>query len=66
MTLYINSDWAEEIKEEKGSYPTVEEIIEEIAMSNGDGCDYIFYIKNRTSGEILLDEGEPEEDWDED
>lgn len=66
MHLYINSDWAEEIKEETGSYPTVKEIIERIGMDNGDGCDYIFYIKNRTSGETLLDAGEPEEDWDDD
>lgn len=67
MRLYIDSDWAEEFKEETGSYLTVENIIENISMNNGDGCDYIFYIKNLTSGETLLDEGGADaEDWDDD
>lgn len=60
MLLYIDSD---QIEEEGW---TAEEVLDEIEMSNGDGCDYIYFLKNLTTGEVYIDEGEPEgkEDWD--
>lgn len=54
MRLYINSDDIEE-REMKPR-----EIIDEIESCNGDGCDYIYYIKNVATGKKLLDGGEPE------
>ena len=48
MTLYLDS---EQIQEEE---MTPDDIIESIDSSNGDGCDYIFYIKNISTGEMLL------------
>lgn len=61
MRLYVDS---EEIEEEGW---TAEDVLHEIEMSNGDGCDYIYFLKNLTTGEVYIDEGEPEEeeDWDE-
>ena len=47
--LYLTSD---EIDEEE---MTPEDIINEIETSNGDGCDFIIYIKNLTTGEFLMD-----------
>ena len=41
---------------------TPDEIIDEIAASNGDGCDYIYYIKNLTTGKMLLEEYNEEDD----
>lgn len=61
MGLYIDS---EEIEEEGYSF---EDCINSIAMSNGDGCDFIVVLKNKDSGEIYFQENyEEEEDWDED
>ena len=40
--------------DEEGMTPN--EIIDEIYSSNGDGCDFIMYIKNLTTGEMLLQE----------
>ena len=48
MMLYLDS---EQIQEEE---MTPDDIIESIDSSNGDGCDYIFYIKNVSTGEMLL------------
>lgn len=56
MQLYLDSD---QIDEEE---MTPEDIIDEIETSNGDGCDYIYYIKNLTTGETLLDGEYDEED----
>ena len=60
MGLYLNS---EEIRDE--GYDA-EEVLESIAESNGDGCDYIIYLDNLTTGDRLI-EGDyeyEEEDWD--
>lgn len=60
MGLYIDS---EEIEEEGYSF---EDCINNIAMSNGDGCDFVVVIKDKDSGEIYFQENyEEEEDWDE-
>lgn len=58
MGLYITS---EDIEKQK---MTSEAIIENIDMSNGDGCDYIIQLKNLTTGEVLI-QGEDfsEEEW---
>lgn len=65
MLLYITR---EQIEEENMS---VDDIIEEIECSNGDGCDYIVEIKNLNTGNVLLssdyevEEYDDEEDFDE-
>ena len=61
MRLYLDSD---EIEEKD---MTAEEVLRRIAGENGDGCDYIFYIKNVTTGENLLTFNyDEEENWDDD
>lgn len=45
---------------------TAEEILESIESSNGDGCDYITKLENKTTGELLLsgfDEDDEIEEW---
>lgn len=61
MQLYITSD---DIDEEGYS---AEDVIERIESENGDGCDYIYYIKDMKTGNILLqgDYTGEDEDWDE-
>lgn len=60
MTLYIDSDAVLDESE----YPTVDDIIEEIVYSNGDGCDYILQLKNVTENIDYIDEGQgPGEEW---
>lgn len=56
LLLYLDSD---QIDEEE---MTPDEIIDEIVTSNGDGCDYIYYIKNLTTGKMLLEEYNEEND----
>lgn len=48
MVLYLDS---EQIEEDE---MTPDDIIKSINLSNGDGCDYIFYIKNMSNGKMLL------------
>lgn len=55
MGLYLDS----EVIEEENMTP--EEIIESISFSNGDGCDFIILLKNLTTGEILLEEDDPDD-----
>lgn len=50
MSLYITSD---DIEEE---VMTPEEVIDRIYEENGDGCDFVMFIKNLTTGEMLLEE----------
>ena len=45
-------EWEDELEREV----TVKEIVENLESSNGDGCDYIFLLKNETTGEILMKE----------
>ena len=49
MRLYFDSDDIED------DDMTVEEILQSIELSNGDGCDYITELKNLTTGEVLLE-----------
>ena len=59
MRLYIDSEQIED----EGYTP--EEVIEQIQMSNGDGCDYITLLQEMNSGDILIQEDyDEEEDWD--
>lgn len=55
MGLYLDS----EIIEEDNMLP--EDIIESISWSNGDGCDFIILLKNLTTGEILIEEDDPDD-----
>ena len=50
MLLYLDGD---EIREEE---MTPEEVIDSIQTSNGDGCDYIYYIKDVTNNKMLMEE----------
>ena len=59
MSLYLDSEYIEE------DDMSAEEIIDRISGSNGDGCDFIYSIKDLTNGKILFEEdGYAEEDWD--
>ena len=46
MRLYFDGDYADEYKEENEVELTAENVLERIETENGDGCDFIFYIKN--------------------
>lgn len=47
--------------------PTLEKAINHLAMSNGDGADYVFKIENVETGAVLFEDDpsyiENEEDW---
>lgn len=61
MLLYFDSDDIED-----DGY-TAEEVLERIEEENGDGCDFIYYIKNLTTGDTLFESDFTEddvEDWD--
>lgn len=61
MHLYLDR---EQIEEEQ---MTAEDIVNYITSINGDGCDYIFKFENLSSGEVIIDGGDPEDfmdDWD--
>lgn len=63
MQLYVDSD----LIEEEGW--TAEDVINQIDMSNGDGCDHIVILKNLDTDEVLItgfDDMEEMEDWDDD
>lgn len=67
MRLYFDGDYADEYEEGHGVKLTAETLLERIEEENGDGCDFIFYIKNLTTGEMLFDsEYEESENWDDD
>ena len=58
MCLYIDSEYIEE--EGMNS----EDIIKYIEGNNGDGCDYIYGLKDLISGEVLIEGGEYNiEEW---
>lgn len=64
MALYVT---AESIRENPDY--TVEEIIDDIASANGDGADFVYYIKDLTNNVMLFEEGyvpDEIEDWDDD
>ena len=59
MGLYMDYDDVME----NGS---VEDVIDNIDASNGDGCDYIKLLENRTTGEVLIKgDWEPDDDYEE-
>ena len=47
--------------------PTLQKAINHLAMSNGDGCDYVMRIENLDTGNVLFEDEagyiEEEEDW---
>lgn len=51
--VYVES--VEEIKEEMEKEVTVEEVIDRIVAENGDGCDFVFSIKNDDTGESIYE-----------
>lgn len=59
LQLYL---YPEDIEDDDMS---VEEIIDSIVMSNGDGCDFILELKNLTTGETLISANYEEypEEW---
>lgn len=58
--MYTDSDSVLEIEEEEQRELSVEEIIDILEGENGDGCDFIMYLKNRNSGKVYI-----ENDWEE-
>lgn len=60
MSLYLDS----ETIEDEGM--TGDDVIGSIEESNGDGCDFIYSLKDLLSGEVLIDGGADiwkEETW---
>ncbi len=66
LGLYIQPDEILGDDDYPAEYDSPEEVIESIENSNGDGCDYITLLQNKTTGEILIQgwDEEEEEDWD--
>lgn len=59
MELYMTPDFIED----EGL--SAEEVLQSIIGSNGDGCDFISYLENETTGDVYIDEDYvDEEDWD--
>lgn len=61
LCLYISSEEVEE-REEDGEEQTFESLINEIKKCNGDGCDYIIYLKDLESGKSYINNVEEDED----
>ena len=65
--MYADSEVVLELEEENGKKWTAEELIDKfISQVNGDGCDFVFNIKNEETGEIIFNSDydyEPES-WD--
>ena len=53
--MYVDSEDVLEQEEENGKKWTAEELIDNFISSvNGDGCDFVFNIKNEETGEIIF------------
>lgn len=50
LQVYLTSD---DIEDEN---MTVPEIVDKLQSMNGDGCDYIIFFENRTTGDVYIDE----------
>ena len=65
--MYAKSEDVLDQEEENGKKWTAEELIDNFICSvNGDGCDFVFNIKNEDTGEIIFNSDynyEPES-WD--
>lgn len=55
MGLYLNADEIKERREE-GEVITFEQLIKEIEADNGDGCDFVIYIKDAAADKYYLRE----------
>lgn len=66
LGLYIQPEEIIGDEDYPPEYDSPEEVINEIEMSNGDGCDYITLLQNKTTGEVLIKgwDEEDEEEWD--
>ncbi len=54
MGLYIDSEDVCGCVDEGEGF---DDILEHITSSNGDGCDFIFYIKDLTENKVIFEEG---------
>lgn len=61
--MYLDEEGIKEREEELGREMTQEELIDELAMQNGDGCDYIMSLINETTGEIYMEAEDCFEHW---
>ena len=53
--MYVHSEDVLEVEEASGKKWTAEELIDNFICSvNGDGCDFVFNIKNEETGEIIF------------
>ena len=50
LQVYLTS---EDIEDESMAVP---QIVERLQSMNGDGCDYIIFFENRTTGDVYIDE----------
>ena len=57
--MYAKSEDVLDQEEENGKKWTAEELIDNFICSvNGDGCDFVFNIKNEETGEIIFNSDE--------
>lgn len=55
IRMYADSEVISELEEDNGKKWTAEELINNfIFLVNGDGCDFVFNIKNEETGEIIF------------
>lgn len=61
--MYLDEEGIQEKEEELGREMTQEELIDELYMQNGDGCDYILSLTNEVTGEVYMESEEGFEEW---
>lgn len=49
LNMYMTSDEIEEID------MSVDGIISDLAAENSDGCDFIIFLENETTGDVYID-----------
>lgn len=54
VDVYVDEEILAEQEQTAGRSFTAQEIIDNIRTLNGDGCDYIVFIKNEETGEVYL------------
>ena len=65
--MYSDSEEILALEEENGKKWTAEELIDKfIFQVNGDGCDFVFYITDEETGEIIFNSNNDDEpvSWD--
>ena len=63
VRMYTDEDSIQEREEELDREMTPEEIINQLKIENGDGCDYIFSLSNEDTGEEYISETPGFDEW---